>query len=354
MSDVLLAEPRLDFELDADLAAREPPETAPGAGRNSVRLLVSMGSEHPSHHAFDDLPRLLLPGDLLVVNNSAAMAAALDGTALDGEPVRLHVSTELPSSLWLVEVRTPTEDGTSRPDAADRAGQTIATSGGLTAQLLHRFDGSSRLWIAALAWPRERLLADHLAAHGRPIRYPYVTRDWPLEAYQTIFGRHPGSAEMPSASRPFIDRTVTDLITSGISLAPLTLHTGVSSLEAHENPYPERFSVPAATARLVNHTRRSGGRVIAVGTTVVRALEAVVDDRGRLHPGAGWADVVVSPKRAASSIDGLLTGWHEPMASHLLMLEAVTTLEALQAAYSAAIDARYRWHEFGDVHLLMR
>lgn len=354
MGGLVLATPRLNFELDEDLAAREPPEAAPGAERNTVRLMASIGSQAPHHHVFDDLPQLLAPGDLLVVNNTAAMAAALNGTTPDGDPVRLHVSTELPSSLWLVEIRTPTANGTSQPDATDRAGQTITTRGGLTAPLLHRLEGSNRLWIAALTWPRECSLIEHLAAHGRPIRYSYVRRDWPLEAYQTVFGRHPGSAEMPSASRPFADRTVTDLIAAGITLAPLTLHTGVSSLEAHEAPYPERFNVPAATARLVNHTRRSGGRVIAVGTTVVRALESVVDDRGVVHPGAGWTDVIVSPERGAASIDGLLTGWHEPMASHLLMLEAVTTLEALQVAYGEAIESRYRWHEFGDVHLITR
>ena len=131
------------------------------------------------------------------------------------------------------------------------------------------------------------------------------------------------------------------------------MHTGVSSLEAHETPYPERFDVPAATARLVNHTRRSGGRAIAVGTTVVRALESVVDDRGVVHPGSGWTDVVVGPERGTPSIDGLFTGWHEPQASHLLMLEALAPVDALQSAYEAAIESRYRWHEFGDVHLIV-
>ena len=352
MSDLTLA-PRLDFELDDDLAAREPPEATPGADRNTVRLMVSIGSQAPLHHVFDDLPNLLSPGDLLVVNTSAAVAAALDGIDPDGASVRVHVSTELPSSLWLVEVRTPTADGTSLPDPRDRTGQTIDTTGGLTVQLLRRFDGSSRLWIAALSRPDRHPLAAHLARHGRPIRYGYVTRDWPLDAYQTVFGRHPGSAEMPSASRPFTDRTITDLVIAGVALAPITLHTGVSSLEAHEAPYPERFDVPAATARLIDHTRRSGGRVIAVGTTVVRALESVVDDRGLVHPGSGWTDVIVTPERGAPSVDGLLTGWHEPRASHLLMLEALAPIDALRAAYEEAIAARYRWHEFGDVHLIL-
>ncbi len=354
MTAAVLAAPRISFAFDDDLAATEPPEAAPGADRNTVRLLASCGSRPPSHHRFDDLPRLLRPGDLLVVNDSATMAAAIDGVVDDGERIRVHISTELPSSLWLVEIRTPVGDGTTVPDPTDRAGQTVRAAGGLTARLLQRLDGSARLWVAALSWPGRRPLAEYLAVHGRPIRYAYVSRDWPIESYRTVFGRRAGSAEMPSASRPFTDRTVTDLVTAGVAIAPLTLHTGVSSLEAGESPYPERFEVPAATARLVDHTRRSGGRVVAVGTTVVRALESVVDDRGLVHPGSGWTDVVVGPDRGASSVDGLLTGWHEPTASHLSMLEAITSVAALQAAYDEAVASRYRWHEFGDVHLVLR
>ena len=191
--------PRLDFVFDESLAAREPPEATPGADRSTVRLMTSNGSATPTHHVFSDLAALLSPGDLVVVNTSAAVAAALDGTTIAGEVVRLHISTELPSSLWLVDVRTPTADETSSPDTTDRTGHQVITSGGLQAQLLHRLDGSQRLWIAALRWPNGTL-AQHLANHGRPIRYRYVKRDWPLEAYQTVFGRHPGSAEMPSAS----------------------------------------------------------------------------------------------------------------------------------------------------------
>lgn len=352
---VTLPTSRLDFELDAELSAREPVEATPGAERSDVRLLISDGDQRPAHHHFAELPSILEPGDLLVVNTSATTAAALTGSAPDGSDVRLHISTELPSALWLVEVRTPHPNGASEADFSDRTGQTITTMGGLNASLLSRLDGSVRLWVASLSWPpTSPSLVEHLALYGRPIRYGYVPEDHPLDAYRTVFARHPGSAEMPSASRPFTTEIVTALVASGIALAPITLHTGVSSLEAHEFPYPERFDVPAATARLVNHTRRSGGRVIAVGTTVVRALESAVDDRGTVHPAHGWADLIVTPERGARSIDGLLTGWHEPRASHLLMLEAVGSLDALDAAYREAIASRYRWHEFGDVHLILR
>ncbi len=192
-----------------------------------------------------------------------------------------------------------------------------------------------------------------MARHGRPIRYRYVPRDWPLAAYQTVFAIEPGSAEMPSAARPFTAEVVTRLVSRGIAIAPLTLHTGVSSLEGNERPYAERFRVPPATATLVNATHRGGGHVIAAGTTVVRALETVTDHAGTVHPGEGWTDVVVTPQRGVRAVDGLLTGWHEPEASHLAMLEAVAGREALVAAYEAAFEQGYRWHEFGDSHLLL-
>lgn len=342
----------LSFVLPAELAAGEPIEAA--GARPAVRMIVSDGDEAPSSHRFDELPSVLRPGDLLVVNTSATMAAAIDGRSETGDGVVVHISTELPTGIWLVEVRRRLDGGSTEPDPFDRAGQSIAIEGGATVALLGRFSESERLWIATVTLPGGIGMADHLARHGRPIRYPYVTRDWPLDAYQTVFGRHQGSAEMPSASRPFTESIVTDLVASGVGIAPLTLHTGVSSLESHERPYPERFEVPASTARLINHTRDDDGRVIAIGTTVVRALESVVDDHGLVHPGDGWTDVLVTPERGVSSIDGLLTGWHEPEASHLLMLEAVARPGSLVPAYAAALEGRYLWHEFGDVHLILR
>ena len=178
-------------------------------------------------------------------------------------------------------------------------------------------------------------------------------RDWPLDTYQNVYAREPGSAEMPSAGRPFTSELVTRLVAKGVGVSPLVLHTGVSSLEANEHPYPEWYRVPPATAARINDTRRDGGRVIAIGTTVVRALETVVDARRVVHAGSGWTDVIVTPERGASAVDGLLTGWHEPEASHLQMLEAIAGRELLDLAYTEASRAGYLWHEFGDVNLLL-
>jgi len=350
MATLTLPRP-LDFVLPPELEATEPVEVRTGR-RDAVRLLVSRGAEPPTHERFTDLPSLLDPGDLLVVNTSRTLPAAVSGM-LGTRPVVVHFSTELPTGLWLVELRTPGEPA-SRPLSDDVTGARVELEGGASVDLLARFAGSNRLWVSTPHLPDGVTVADHLIAHGRPIRYHYVPRDWPIDAYDTVFATVPGSAEMPSASRPFTTELVTDLVVAGIGVSPVLLHTGVSSAESHEPPFPERFSVPRVTADRVNATRSAGGRVVAVGTTVVRALESAVDDRGVVHPAAGWADVVVTPERGVHAVDGLITGWHEPEASHLLMLEAVAGRPALAAAYDAAIAERYLWHEFGDVHLILR
>ena len=169
-----------------------------------------------------------------------------------------------------------------------------------------------------------------------------------------MFAGEPGSAEMPSAGRPFTQRVLDDLLARGVQVAPLVLHTGVASLERGERPYPERYRVSAATATRVNAHRAAGGRVIAVGTTVVRALETVAAPDGRVEPGAGWTGLMITPERGVRAIDGLITGWHEPDASHLLMLEAVGGRDLIERSYDAALTAGYRWHEFGDSHLILR
>ena len=341
---------RLDFELPPELEAAEPAEVR-GWARDDVRLLVAERSTgRIRHHHVTELPELLRAGDLLVVNTSATVAAALPATTPAGASLWLHVSTALPQDLWLVELRLPA-GASSKPYGGGEAGDRLRLGGDAAAVLLART--GSRLWVARLELPAGTGLFDLMDGHGRPIRYGYVTHEWPLTAYQNVYATEPGSAEMPSAGRAFTTNLVTRLMAAGIDVAPLVLHTGVSSLEAGEAPYPERYRVPASTARRVNGARAGGGRVIAVGTTPVRALETVVDEQGRVHPGEGWTDVVVTPRRGVSAVDGLLTGWHEPKASHLAMLEAVAGRPLLEASYAAAIAARYRWHEFGDLCLLL-
>ena len=358
MTAVAAAPASLDFHLPAELQAHEPPE-ARGVDRDGVRMMVSRPFAPPADHTVRDLPTVLRPGDLLVVNTSGTLPAAVDARRPDGSAAALHVSTPLPglggpdaaaAGLWLVELRRPAPTATG-PFPDDVTGEMLRLPGGGTAELLSRYPGSRRLWIAALRLPRP--LAAYLAQHGRPIRYAHVGRDWPLAAYQTVYATEAGSAEMPSAGRPLTPRLITDLVAHGVGVTPLVLHAGVSSLEDHELPPPEPYRVPAETAARVNATRAGGGRVVAVGTTVVRALETVADERGVAHPGRGWADTVVTPERGVRVVDGLLTGWHEPRASHLLILEALAGRPLLEEAYAAAVGRGYLWHEFGDLHLLL-
>jgi len=354
-----------EFELSPELEAHEPPE-ARGLRRDEVRLLVSrLDTDSIEHARFADVPLWLSPGDLIVVNTSATINAALPATAADGRAFELHLSTRLPGGLWSVEVRQPGEKA-SLPYMEARAGAAFLLPAGGRATLLAPYPfvdamtSGSRLWTAAMEFPRD--VHDYLREFGQPIRYGYVGHAWPNEAYQTVFANDPGSAEMPSAGRPFTPELVTRLVSQGVQIAPLLLHTGVASLESHEPPYEEYFRVPRHTAERVNATKRAGGRVIAVGTTVVRALETVTDDTGTTSPGEGWTSLVMTPDRPLRSVTGLITGFHEARATHLMLLEGVVTAVSaagvcgpchLKRAYAEARRAGYLWHEFGDSHLII-
>jgi S-adenosylmethionine:tRNA ribosyltransferase-isomerase len=324
------------------------PAEARGIARDEVRLLVATRHDRAISHAhFADLPDLLAPGDVLVVNTSATLPAAVSARRDDGTPVELHFSTPAPDHddrcWWVVEVRT---SGGARP-ASGRAGEELALAGGARIELVAPYAAGRRLWLARLGGAEP--VIEYLRRTGHPIRYGYVPSPWPLEAYQTAFALHPGSAEMPSAARPFTPELVTRLVTAGVQFAPVTLHTGVSSPERHEAPFPERYAVSAHTARMVN----AAERVIAVGTTAVRALETAADEDGVVRAREGWTRVVVTPERGVRAVDGLITGWHEPQASHLLMLEAIAGNELLRRSYTAALADGYLWHEFGDSHLIL-
>jgi S-adenosylmethionine:tRNA ribosyltransferase-isomerase len=330
------------FDLPAELSASAPPE-ARGLSRDEVRLLVA--SPAGVHHtAFTGLGEHLRPGDLLVVNTSGTLPAAVDARR-DGRPITVHFATPLDDGSWVVELRAP-----AGPLLDGRPGECLALAGDASLTLLAPMvPGAARLWRAAVSVEVRALLA----AAGRPIRYGYVPRAWPLSDYQTVFAREPGSAEMPSAARPFTPELVTRLVTDGVLFAPLLLHTGVSSPEAAEPPQAERYRVPPTTAALASWVRARGGRVIAVGTTAARALESAFDG-GALVAAEGWTELVLGPDRPARVVDGIVTGLHAPEASHLSLLEAVAGAEVVQRAYEAAVAERYLWHEFGDVSLLLR
>lgn len=343
-----------DFTLPPALEAGEPPE-ARGLARDEVRLLVStVSTDQTTHTRFRQIEDFLDPGDVLVINTSGTLNAAIPVRSADGTPLELHLSTHLPAHLWVVEIRAYADASrhTTRPCSTLQPGESLQLPAGGNATLHTPYaPEQSRLWVASLTLPTP--LHTYLEQHGFPIRYSYVKQSWPPSYYQTVYVTEPGSAEMPSAGRAFTPELLTRLVARGMQIAPLLLHTGVASQERQEPVYEEYYRVPASTANIVNFARQRQQRIIAIGTTVVRALETVTDSHGTTYPGSGWTDVVITPQRGIRAVNGLLTGLHEPRSSHLAMLEALAGQRHLEIAYRAALTEGYLWHEFGDLHLIL-
>lgn len=340
-SEVLL------FDRPEHLQATVPPERRE-TPRDGVRLFVTTPDGNV-HARFSDLHEFLEAGDLLVVNESATIAASISAKGSVGGFV-LNFSTNYGDGMWLTEPRW----SSSRPGPLPLKEGEIVWMPGLIGRLVSKYPGLDRLWFVQIHGDVEAVLAQH----GSPIRYGYVDQDYPLEAYQTLFASVPGSAEMPSAARPFSQDVVDSLTEKGVRIARLVLHTGVSSLEVDSEEledqvmYAEPYTVPEATAKAVNDARREGRRVIAIGTTVVRALESAWDGKG-VRPASGFTSIYIHPATGVHSVDGLLTGFHDPMASHLAMLYALAGEEMVRSAYTEAVENGYLWHEFGDSNLLL-
>jgi S-adenosylmethionine:tRNA ribosyltransferase-isomerase len=324
-------------------------------------MISSCSGDRIEHTTFDALPQALRPGDVVVINTSRTLRAAIDARREDGAEIVVHFSTRPAPDTWVVELRRA-DGATTAPLGDGRAGEAIALPDGALRLLgPHRrsderaftasASGPIRLWNAAIV---RGDVEDILERHGRPIRYRYVRDEWPIDYYQTVYAVEPGSAEMPSAGRPFTPEIITRLVARGVLVVPIVLHTGVASLEAHEAPYEEYFRVPESTAMVIEAARARGARIIAVGTTVVRALESAVDETGALRAASGWTELVVTPAMRPRIVTGLLTGLHEPRATHLAMLEAIAGRRHVRRAYREALAHRYLWHEFGDVHLILQ
>jgi S-adenosylmethionine:tRNA ribosyltransferase-isomerase len=337
------------FSLPADAHATAPPEWR-GLERDEVRLMA-VRPDGAATHRFRDLPELLEPGDLVVVNTSATLPGRLPARWADGVTVPLHWSTALDDGDWVVELRRRDNRG---PDLGCEPGTRLELPGGVALTLLSAYPDParpSRLWRARTSPPVAATV--YLRRHGTPIQYAYLGGDFGIVEFQNVYATEAGSAEMASAGRPFTGGVLVALMSRGVPVVPLTLHTGVSSPELHEPPYPERFAVPPVTARLVDSTRQAGGRVVAVGTTVTRALETATGRDGVTRAAEGWTDLVLGPDRPARVVTGLITGLHEPEASHLQLLEAVAGRELVTAAYDLAVAEHYLWHEFGDSMLFL-
>src|SRR5438876_522315 len=338
----------LVFEQPRELFASTPIETERGT-RDAVRLLVTTPAGN-RHATFAELPRFLSAGDLLVANGSATLAASLQAHGPAGT-YTLDLSTRYADRLWLAEPRWDSAHPGPMPIQPGEE----ARLDGATVRYVAPYPGIPRLWFIRSDRPLEPILE----RAGVPIHYGYVQKIWPLDAYQSLFSRVPGSAEMPSAARPITSRIQAALEAAGVRFTSVVLHSGVSSLEIETDSveqqavYPEPFQVSRSAAEMVNRTREEGHRVVAIGTTVVRALESAWTPDG-LRPRQGFTRLFVHPGNPVRSVDGLLTGFHDPVTSHLAMLAALIGLPRVMEAYRAAIGNGYRWHEFGDSHLILR
>ena len=337
----------LIFDRPEALAATKPSEYR-GVERDGVRLMITTPSGH-THAHFYDLPKFLDNGDVLVVNRSATLPASLPATGRIGDFI-LNLSTAYGKHLWLAEPRWSSAQPGPLPV---RSGDEICVAG-VKGRLIAPYPGINRLWFVQFSGD------PHIAMQrvGQPIRYGYVEGQYPLSMYQTVFADTPGSAEMPSAAYPFTPKVVTDLYERGIQLADITLHTGVSSLDVEvehieDHPlYPEPFVVPKRTAQIINQAHLDGRRIIAVGTTVVRALESAWTGE-MVVSSSGFTRLYVRPDKGIHVIDGLITGMHDPVTSHLAMLYAIAGEALIRDAYAEAVKKGYLWHEFGDSHRIL-
>lgn len=356
------------FDLPDSLQCAKPTEVR-GIARDKVRLMISdKMTDEIEHTLFRNIGYYLQEGDVLVVNTSGTLKTALEAYRSDGTFLRVHLSTKQTDNQWVIELREVVGQQTKRFTGGFR-GEVLQLSSGGQIVLDEPYYATDLLQVEAQAnehlqlWQARIEVVDndndndsvesYLDRYGMPIRYNYVKEQYPQSYYQTVFAQEMGSAEMPSAGRAFTPQLVTELVSKGIQILPIVLHTGVASLELNERPYQEYYRVSESTAAALNLARQQNRRIIAVGTTVVRALETVTNRNGFSRSGEGWTNEFITPERGIFAVDGLLTGFHEPKASHLLMLEALAGLSHIEVTYRSAIREAYQWHEFGDLHLIL-
>lgn len=348
------------------------PATAPRDDRGDTRLLaVDRDTGDVQDGVIADLPGLLRRGDLLIVNDAATLPAALHACTIDDQPIELRLTGPLGDDRARVVLfgvgdwRTPTERRPAPPILAPGSVLRLTSPEGhvptdlseMTATILAVDPRSPRLVTVGFD-RRGAALWAALYRLGRPVQYSYLTAPLDLWSVQTSFAARPWAAEMPSAARPLAWSTLLALRRAGVRIAALTHAAGLSStgdpvLDA-ALPLPERYDLPATTLAEIHAARARGGRIIAVGTTVVRALEGNVASHGELRPGPGETDLVLTASFVPRVIDGLLTGMHDPSESHFHLLRAFARESVLLGAWRHADAGSYLQHEFGDATLLVR
>ncbi len=340
------------FDLPEHLACPHPTEERK-LRRDEVRLLITTGSGQIEHTVFHQIPVFLQAGDVLVVNTSATLPSALPVWLPGDRPGRVHFSNRINDREWLIEIREVQGNKTVRWKKGEEGMNFDLPEDGFI-QLNRRFYKNRQLldlWLAKFSTGRTP--EDYFNAYASPIQYDKLNERYPLAYYQTFFAFHPGSSEMPSAGRGFTSALVERLLKKGVIFAPILLHTGVSSLEENERPYPEYMEIDPVSAAIVNSAKNQGRRVIAVGTTAIRALESAADASGKVIPYRGNTDLFIHESYAMKIAGGLLTGFHEPRASHLNMLQSLAGFDHIKKAYAAALGGKYFWHQFGDLHLIL-
>ncbi len=344
-----------NFNLPKILECSTPSEER-GIGRDEVKLMISNKYTNEIHHKkFKEIDAFLEEGDVLIVNTSGTMNAALSVELPNSKKGRLHLSTQIASDKHLVEIREVENNETKRFHDLEAGEQLQLEHGGKVKLIEPYYENKQdkshiQLWVVEFDISQD--LNSYLEKYGSHIKYFGVDKKYPTEYYQTCFVTEKGSTEMPSAGRAFTPNLITKLIAKGIQFAPILLHTGISSLEANEKPYPEYFSVSQASADVINNAKKNGNRIIAVGTTAIRAIESSLNEENKVIANEGLTDLFVTPERGLKVIDSMITGFHEPKASHLLMMEALVNREHLELCYQSAIKKEYKWHEFGDVHFI--
>jgi S-adenosylmethionine:tRNA ribosyltransferase-isomerase len=328
----------------------------PAAERSASRLMHLPRREGtPTHHVFRDLPGLLRAGDLLVVNRSRVFPARLLGRRPSGAAIELLLLRALPGDLdeWECYVR---------PARRVPAGSEVSIAEGFAARILSGAlepDGRRRIRLEA----REGTVADAISAYGHVPLPPYIRRPdhaADRERYQTVYAREPGSVAAPTAGLHFTAELMAQLVSRGVAIAEIVLHVGpgtfkpvsAEDVEAHQVD-PEHFVVPAATAEAWAACKERGGRVVAVGTTSTRTLESALDPAGRLRPGPAETDLFIRPGHAFRAVDGLVTNFHLPRSSLLMLVCALGGRERVLDAYRIAVAEGYRFYSYGDAMLVL-
>jgi S-adenosylmethionine:tRNA ribosyltransferase-isomerase len=333
-----------DFPFDSSLIAVQP-----NLPRDHARLLVLQRDRHLiSHRRVDELPDLLQPGDLLVVNNTKVLAARVAGRKRpSGSEVEILFVKDLGNAIWEVLVK-----GTLRP------GQILEMGAGALAVVVER--GPTRTTVR-IESPIP--LSEWLRQHGRMPLPPYMKRaptDQDREWYQTLFARHEGAIAAPTAGLHFTPELLARLQQRGIGLATVTLHVGVGTfkpvtveqIEDHRMG-AEWLEVGLETVRAIEQVRRTGRRIVAIGTTVVRALETAARVDGQIRPYRGETDLFITPGFPFKVVDTLLTNFHLPRTTLLMLVSALTGTEFLRQAYAEAVRERYRFYSYGDATLVL-